>query len=339
MGRVLEFTPAAQRLEEPQERAMTFEDFLESFFAKLKKGVPPGLGVPLELAPLGDYARIRSLVEDAHLFLFDLMADEVEFMRGIGHDVLEDLRTASLPCPFDNFAIVSRPGEAEPWQFHWLLRTERFAAWPEAHPETARKEHFVLWISGSDLAHPPDFFSAIRFWYVGGGGEGVPVAISRESVARFARSQGRTEEEMLRGLQTLVGGVLLEVGAISHPANYVVRREPLLTPREERRAAAGAPRSVRKRPHLIVIDHDGLLELNPATRSPQGTHASPVPHARRGHWRRLSELCTRARAEGKTRTWVGPTYVGQREFGDGKNRYRVLLPKPASPSDTDPSTR
>lgn len=36
---------------------------------------------------------------------------------------------------------------------------------------------------------------------------------------------------------------------------------------------------------------------------------------------RLDERCLAARAGGKERIWRKETYVGEREFEDGKNRY------------------
>jgi hypothetical protein len=40
---------------------------------------------------------------------------------------------------------------------------------------------------------------------------------------------------------------------------------------------------------------------------------------------RLSERCRIARNEGRTKTWVRETFVGNREFSDAANSYRVLL--------------
>ena len=42
--------------------------------------------------------------------------------------------------------------------------------------------------------------------------------------------------------------------------------------------------------------------------------------------RRVRKRCREPRAEGKTKIWIGDTYVGPREFADEKNRYIVFLP-------------
>lgn len=306
---------------------VTFQDFLEHFYSALKKGVPPGLGMPPELAPLGSYDRLRALVEQAHVFHLEAPEDEASFMKEVGKDALEDLQN-KLPVPFDNFAIVQEEGTTGHWQFRWILRLAKAGAWAGPNSLFGGDNHFLLWVYSSAVGRPSDFFSSMRFQFVGG--KAIEVRLSPESIQRFAQGLQRTPMDAQAALQSIVTGILLEIGAISHPANYIVERTPALSPREERQEARGETRPFKKRSHFIIVDHDQLVDLNPAPRAPTGTHASPVPHARRGHWRRLAEGCSKARAEGKTKTWVGPTYVGEREFQDGKNRYRVLLNSPPS---------
>ena len=300
---------------------MTFEDFLEWFSARLKKAEEAGAPVPFDLEPLGTFSRIRELLEKAHVFLLDTTVEETKLMEEIGQDVLEELKT-TLPCPFDNFAIVQRAGAEGPWRFYWVLRVVKYGTWFPV--EGARPENqFLLWIYGSEADPLPDLTSAIRFWYVGG--EGVNISIAESSITQYRKGTGVTEGDIVRNLHTIVVAVMLSIGAISHPANYRVERTALLSPREERRAARGEPRPARKKPHFIIVDHERLVNLNPATRRSDDSRASPVAHARRGHWRELAERCRRARVEGKTRIWIGDTYVGPREFADEKNRYVVFL--------------
>jgi hypothetical protein len=117
--------------------------------------------------------------------------------------------------------------------------------------------------------------------------------------------------------------VLRQAAMISHPMNYIVKVTPSLTPKEERKVKAGASRPMRKAAHFIVVDHDVLVGMSPS--GPRGTHASPVPHHRRGHWKRLAERCKAARELGKLKVWVRPTYVGERVFSDEKHLYEVML--------------
>jgi hypothetical protein len=138
------------------------------------------------------------------------------------------------------------------------------------------------------------------------------LAVDRRSLDAVAGELGRIVED-----------AMFRAALISHPANYIVERTPRLTGREERRGIGGEPRPIRKRPHFIVIDSEGLSDLRQDSLS-MG-HRPPVPHARRGHWMRLSERCRLAREQGRTKTWVRETYVGEREFSDPINKYRVFL--------------
>ena len=124
-----------------------------------------------------------------------------------------------------------------------------------------------------------------------------------------------------------IRGSLLRVTAISHPVFYVVEDQPILTPREERRSKKrGGAIPDRKRKRYVVVDHQGLETLRRPRRGDDGGLTSPTtPHERRGHWRRLAESCTKARAEGKTRTWIRPAIVGSTEWSDQRNKYRVIL--------------
>jgi hypothetical protein len=300
---------------------VTFQDFIESFYAKVRKDLLSAGDLPEELKPLGDASAIRSLIEQARLFLIEFYGPELDHIRSIGFDLLKDLQE-TFPCPFDNFALVEVPdGNDSGWLLTWVLRLNRFGPWPSEIFGHSGDNHFLLWTWQPN--DPMDFSTAIRFRYLGG-----PKIDFRASEATFARFLGGVEEKRALVREFVYASILrtlLAVAAISHPANYLVERTPLLTPRETRQAADGRPRPDRKRPHFIVIDHDGLVNLNPATRREGGTHASPIPHARRGHWMRLSERCRLAREQGKTRTWVRESYVGEREFEDGGTRYRVLL--------------
>ncbi len=109
---------------------------------------------------------------------------------------------------------------------------------------------------------------------------------------------------------------------ISHPFNYIVRETPALTPKETRRIAKGKTYPDRKRPRYRIVDHDVLVHLSQGI---LGTHESPVPHKRRGHWRRLSDRCVHAKDRGVDRVPVRDAWVGDAEFEVDGKRYQVLL--------------
>jgi len=108
-------------------------------------------------------------------------------------------------------------------------------------------------------------------------------------------------------LAYLTAGVSLTVRVRPEGAEtlkpHVAREKPWLVPRT----------------HYILIDPERLRDYgHPASGEPRGTHRAPVPHARRGHWRRLPE------GYRKRQTWVRPAWVGATEWSSGGQVYRIL---------------
>jgi hypothetical protein len=154
----------------------------------------------------------------------------------------------------------------------------------------------------------------------------VPSAtLARDLSATLGISAKEVYPILLQGWVDEITVAARQAAAISHPMNYIVRVTPALTPKEQRKVDRGAGRPSCKTPHFIVVDHDVLVDANKKRQDPASSHASPVPHHRRGHWRRLGDRCLEAKAAGKERAWVRPSYVGERVFDDGKNMYEVLL--------------
>jgi len=78
------------------------------------------------------------------------------------------------------------------------------------------------------------------------------------------------------------------------------------------------PWTVDRRQTYILIDPARSGEYgHPSGGRPEatGTHVSPVPHSRRGHWRTLSDR----------RTWVRPTWVGAKEWQSEGRTYRLKV--------------
>lgn len=215
------------------------------------------------------------------------------------------------PRPVDEWNAIDRHNDLA---FHdWTVK-QRFVI--------VRHTEFDITVEGVPL---------IPVWYVwfcgtDGSKYKLVTAMENASIGALSAMAGRSfnEEEFMRVLGREAIPVLEQVAAISHPQNYIVRVTPRLTPKEERRTQKTGERPIRKAPHFIVVDHDILVEMA-GKKSPEGTHASPVPHHRRGHWMRLAERCKHARLLGKDRVFVRPTYVGERSFTDEKNLYDVLL--------------
>src|SRR5437773_5716661 len=302
---------------------MTFQDFLESMTAKVRRELETTSirTLPEELRLFGSLPKLKELFESAHLFNLGEAEDLDQAARELLPDLLDDC-AEDVPAPFDNMLVFFQTGKG--WSCEWHLKP--LAYLPPSVASLPNLDKLRLLIDCSEpLLKFPVFSIAAGYTMIApqGGHPGIVFpSHTQERAGGYYREPAPEAESMLR---VDVEKAILRVAVISHPANYIVSTTPALTPREERIRKEGGETPIRKRPHYIVIDREDLLRLNPATRGPEGTHASPLPHSRRGHWRKLSERCAAARAAGRTKTWVADAYVGEREFADEKNRYRVVL--------------
>lgn len=257
-----------------------------------------------------------------------VLGDDWEFTQSIEDiwtDIQEDIRLRGrIPMPFPDIACVSwiRPdtppnrllGEEnlvikEP---DWVL--DRIMEVPKEEIDRLIPEFLDIPNLGDEKV--VQWFAIVRIHGL------YPKAIPWFGGFCQVIEDGRVKVAAPEGLSQELATICRQVAAISHPMNYVVRVEPELTPHEARRVASGKRYPAAKRPHYIVIDHEVLVDLR--RQASGGTHAPPVPHERRGHWRRLAERCRKARSQGKDRTWVRPAWVGDPEFVVGRNRYVVL---------------
>ncbi len=78
--------------------------------------------------------------------------------------------------------------------------------------------------------------------------------------------------------------------------------------------------SQRRRTYIIIDPARAGAYGHPSSKKPDttGHHASPVPHSRRGHWRRLSA---------DRRTWVKPAWVGVTNWQHEGRTYKIVLNK------------
>ena len=87
------------------------------------------------------------------------------------------------------------------------------------------------------------------------------------------------------------------------------------------------------RTHYILVDPARVRDYgHPSAGEPHGTHRSPVPHARRGHWRRLPE------GFNKQKTWVRDTFVGATEWSSEGKAYKIIDLSGRSPERTRTAT-
>lgn len=288
---------------------MSFQDLLwhlDAVFAQIRT-----LGAPIALPPFSE-TYVFYLGEDERM-------DEVLDVLW-GPELTEEAKDWIL-MPFKDVTMVeklTRNNGREVWVVSRVI---------EATAPNGEGQPFLVF--GYELTNLSDRSEphASQFWYRGCApddepfrglvGKRVKYELTRNL---FMEIPGLPDEENdLGACEAMVRMIV----AISHPANYVVKVSPRLTPREERREKQGRANPAKK-PHFIVIDHEVLVNLDPRRRRSTGTHASPVPHHRRGHWRRLADRCVHARQRGH-RIPVRPSYVGDRKFEDQKNFYEVLL--------------
>lgn len=156
--------------------------------------------------------------------------------------------------------------------------------------------------------------------YLGGGiihGAGN----GRLGFRHYDHANTRTPHRNLETHTYSVKETIYHLALIAHPANYIVRESPILTPKETRRVASGKTFPHAKRSRYIIVDHEVLVNRM----EPKSTHVTPAPHQRRGHWRRLAERCKHARARGTSHTWVRDCKVGETDFVANNRRYQVLM--------------
>lgn len=303
----------------------SFGDFMGYAYSTFR-----GLKLPPSLASL-------TSLENSHVFYLGEDAEFTESLADIRSDLTEEAKT-KIPMPFRDISCVSivrkpiRPEEAEQ-----LAKSARIDM--SAYSILRPKEGDPVWVLDRVVEVEPSDPAIVNFW------KGISLPLPKAQwflMARISMGLGIKMIPMvwvigytgvspngifayiadpnLRFMSGNIGETLEQITAISHPMNYVVCVRPKLTPKEERRVARGHSIPDPKRPHFIVVDHEVLVRM----RRGSGTHASPIPHERRGHWRRLAERCRHARLMGKTRTWVRPAFVGERTFSDSKNIYEVL---------------
>jgi hypothetical protein len=287
---------------------MTLPDFLESLFSRLAKwvGEDPRGSLPKPIAHLGSRREVVDLVSRAPLFVLGKWDDVVSSIMDLRSDLIEDLADG-LMAPFSSIAIAYEGKRG--WAMEWVHRTG--SALTHVH---------MLFHETQETAW---FRNTIEFEFLGKRDGHFYIQLAPESVTRYVRADMRAEDVVAQDMGRIVEDALLRVALISHPENYVVKRTPKLTAREQRRVGRGELVPVRKRPYYVVLDHTGLVRLR--QEAPSMALRLPLPHARRGHWMRLAERCRSALSAGKDRVWRRETYVGDRKFEDSAYRYNVFL--------------
>ena len=75
-------------------------------------------------------------------------------------------------------------------------------------------------------------------------------------------------------------------------------------------------------PHVLLLDRMPTTQ----TEHQGGTHASPKPHRRRGHWKTLQHPKYRHHPQYQKKIYIKPTFVGPKEVKYEGNIYRLVEP-------------
>lgn len=309
---------------------MTFIDFIERAHARNDR-----YRVAMAKLAQGRPAFIPPPLKDTHIFHLGEDENVLEAIRPIREELAADC-AEGVPMPFSDVACVSTVTESS--RTVWILdRVLYDPAGTEAPPSveavlkeqglTAKQRLVIVRQSelDVDIGEIP-LMTIWHVWFCGTTDSEYQILSTLDPAcnALFGVGARAEAQALVDGLIKETVPIIEQLAAVSHPQNYIVKVTPRLTPKEERRVADGRERPVRKAPHFIVVDHDVLVGMS-SRKASEGTHASPVPHHRRGHWMRLAERCRHAKLLGKDRVYVRPTYVGERLFADEKNLYEVLM--------------
>lgn len=283
-------------------------------------------------------------LRQSHLFWLGEDDDFCQSVNALRDDLVEEMKER-VPMPFDDVSTVSivrrmMPGDPPNTPPAWTLDrvienrelVERFTGRAFQMSDIGQRLLILRYQYGEEWAAQVKAsstkFLPITPWSVRYLGVQNPTGKKEDSVCAFSMGLPDGFREACEANNVNIMDVLGhdtknlidQITAISHPGNYIVQVQPRLTAHEERRQAYGKMVPLQKLPHYIVIDHEALTQM----RSPStGTHASPAPHERRGHWRRLAERCRIAKSLGRDKAWVRPALIGEPRFEDQKNRYIV----------------
>lgn len=254
--------------------------------------------------------------KDTHVFYLGDEPKLIESVEAIREDLVQDT-VEKVPMPFQDVTVVSKNPDTNVWIVdRWIENPQ------EVHPKADGRQRLFLLEYLVTNSRKRFFPMGISFWH-SPTTTGVLDCSKTVILNTDERRIDTLADESLGAFAGSIGLGMSSLVAISHPMNYMVLVTPRLTPREERKAKQGVPRPAEKMIHFIVVDHEALCQINP--KKGTSTHASPVPHHRRGHWMRLADRCRHAKLLGREKVFVKPTYVGERAFSDEKNHYEVIL--------------
>ena len=150
------------------------------------------------------------------------------------------------------------------------------------------------------------------------------VGRTKTAEARLEKVENEARELQIDGLTDAFYLGLQEVNWINHPDHYTieVNANPPLDHKKKKKKASRI-RRLHERPSHIILSKDDIVSKW-RTAHQGGTHAPPIPHLRRGHYKTLR--AERYKEKRGQRIWVRASHVGGEcvEWRDGAVRYKVL---------------
>lgn len=297
---------------------LTFGTFLEHAAARFERE-----------AQKDDLIKLMPPLLDSHIFW---LGDDLEFQEHV-HEIRSDLipeMRNQIHLPFSDTTVVSviKKGPHPIWTLDRMIEDPPYlkTLLERADHSSLEGQRILIVRCQVEECVPihedPIFTWVIVYQGVDGNDVHFNFIPSTKLHTILQSNLGNPSEEKWKQFQVESKVILDYAAALSHPENYVVAVTPELTPKEERKVGLGRPRPAQKAKHFIVVDHTVLVRMRGDAAT--GTHASPIPHERRGHWRRISERCRHARLMGKDSVFVRPTIVGDPTWKREKNFYEVL---------------
>lgn len=133
-------------------------------------------------------------------------------------------------------------------------------------------------------------------------------------------------EDALEGMNDLAKAITERSQLIWYYAKYgdkhIVEVVPTKAKVQKKSALhKNRPWTTASGPHILFLDR-----MPTTQKEGTGTHASPKPHRRRGHWKTLSHPRFRHHPQYQQKIYVKPSFVGPRQTTYEGNIYRLVQP-------------
>jgi len=132
--------------------------------------------------------------------------------------------------------------------------------------------------------------------------------------------------DALEGMNDLAKAITERSQLIWYYAKYgdkhIVEVVPTKTKTQKKSALhKNRPWTTASGPHILFLDR-----MPTTQKEGTGTHASPKPHRRRGHWKTLNHPRFRHHPQYQQKIYVKPSFVGPRQTTYEGNIYRLVQP-------------